>query len=147
MNEKERSAGRDDGGEHAVWDAEQSLSVTAAPFRRPVSPSLSHLMSLLKPRPPSEATPSRPRDYHCDPRAPPGPVPPFTRDPVPYSICLFPPPSSTYTNTQQRTSLSWGGQGVAHSLHQSGKRAVEIGAELQAFSKKAIFQGVLGASF
>lgn len=75
-------------------------------------PSLSHLMSLLKPRPPSETTPSQPPDCNCDPRAPPGPVPPFTRDPVPYSLCLYTPPSTAHTQTHPRgPQWPWGGDG------------------------------------
>ncbi len=108
MNETEGSAGRDDGGESGVWDAEDSCSVTAAPFSRPVRPVFVTSDVSIKTRATirNHPLPSRRPGCHHDPRAPPGSAPPFTRDPAPDSFCLSPPPSDTHTH--QRALLSLG---------------------------------------
>ncbi|KAK9529416.1 hypothetical protein VZT92_013510 [Zoarces viviparus] len=83
--------------ERAVYGtAEDSRSVNAAPFSRPVRPVFVMSDVSIKTRaairnhPPH---PSRRPDCHRDPRAPPGSAPPFTRDPAPDSLCLSFPPS------------------------------------------------------
>lgn len=80
--------------------------------------SLSCLTSLLKPGPPPETTPSRRPDCHCDPRAPLGSAPPFTRDLAPDSLCLS-TPSLRHIHTHQRALLSLG----SCSKHKSGKKS------------------------
>lgn len=73
--------------------------------------SLSQLTSLLKTGARRQKTGPLPQPPNChhDPGSPVGSAPPFTRDPAPDPLCLF-PRSLWHEHTHQRASLSWGGR-------------------------------------